>query len=134
MTKPLSDYILFVEDEEADQFLTQEFLRRDGIINDVIVVNDGIEALAFLESVDPLPNFVLLDLMLPKMDGFETLRRIRASDRLKDLIVIILTVSNDPKAVERIYAERVDGFLVKPIRPIELIKILPEIGKKIVIK
>src|SRR6266542_2402119 len=94
--------ILLVEDNPDDEALTLRALRKNNIGNEVIVVRDGTEALDFLFCTgvyadrDPnnMPEVTLLDLRLPKVDGLEVLRRIRADERTRLLPVVILTSSN----------------------------------------
>jgi two-component system response regulator len=91
--------ILLVEDNPKDEALTLRALRKTNILNQVVVAHDGAEALDYLFAPDaegalkPLPQLVLLDLKLPKIDGHEVLRRIRAAPRTQILPVVILTTS-----------------------------------------
>jgi two-component system response regulator len=104
--------ILLVEDNENDEALTLRALKRSNILNDVVVVRDGAAALDYLfgqgehagRDIADLPSIVLLDLKLPKIDGIEVLRRVRADQRTKLLPVVILTSSNEDK-------DRLDGYL-----------------------
>src|SRR6266487_5641123 len=97
-----SKIILLVEDNPDDETLTLRALRKNNIGNEVIVARDGVEALDFLFCTgayvdrDPnnIPEVILLDLRLPKVDGLEVLRRIRANEQTKRLPVIVLTLSN----------------------------------------
>ena len=93
--------ILLVEDNSDDELLTLRALKKNNIRNDVFVARDGVEALDYLfgtgthEGRDPaeLPQVVLLDLKLPKLDGIDVLQRIRADERTRLLPVVILTSS-----------------------------------------
>ena len=104
--------ILLVDDSADDEALTLRALKRSNILNDVVVVRDGATALDYLfgrgeyagRDVADLPSIVLLDLKLPKVDGIEVLRRVRADERTKLLPVVILTSSNEDK-------DRLDGYL-----------------------
>lgn len=86
--------ILLVEDSLDDELLTRRALRKGGIRGRVVVARDGAAALDFLFGEEELPRFVLLDLKLPKVDGAEVLRRIRADERTEGLIVVVM-VSRD---------------------------------------
>jgi two-component system response regulator len=103
--------ILLVEDNATDEALTLRALKKNNILNKVNVVRDGAEALDYLfgSVVDAtgkpieLPQLVLLDLKLPKIDGLEVLRRIRGDERTQLLPVVILTTSTEDK-------DRLDGY------------------------
>ncbi|QIN81809.1 response regulator [Rubrobacter tropicus] len=82
--------ILLVEDNPDDELLTRRALKKSGIPNRVAVVRDGAEALDLLLGADELPRMVLLDLNLPKVDGLEVLRRLRADARTRSLPVVVL--------------------------------------------
>lgn len=99
-------HILLVEDNAADEALTLRALKKSNIVNVVHVVRDGAEALDFLFGDSRplvLPQLVLLDLKLPKIDGLEVLRRIRSNERTQLLPVVILTTSTEDK-------DRLDGY------------------------
>ncbi|MGH7362298.1 MAG: response regulator, partial [Candidatus Methylomirabilales bacterium] len=97
--------ILLVEDNPDDEALTLRALKKNNIKNEVLVVRDGVEALDYLfatgayasRETSLMPQVILLDLKLPKLDGLEVLRRIRADARTKLLPVVILTSSNEEK-------------------------------------
>src|SRR5580700_1759967 len=103
--------ILLVEDNPDDEALTLRALQKNNIKNEVVVARDGVEALDYLfgtggyagRDANVTPQVVLLDLKLPKVDGLEVLRRLRADDRTKLLPVVILTSSNEEK-------DRIDGY------------------------
>lgn len=82
--------ILLVEDNPDDELLTRRALKKSGISNKVSVVRDGAEALDLLFGAEELPRLVLLDLNLPKVDGLEVLRRLRADGRTRSLSVVVL--------------------------------------------
>jgi len=116
--------ILLVEDEPNSVFLLQHVLKRAGIANPVYVAKDGREALDYLEGIGPfadrgthpLPALVLLDLKLPRADGFEVLERIRKRPDTQKLIVLILTSSASDDDIARAYALGTNAYLVKPLR------------------
>ena len=89
--------ILLVEDNADDEALTIRALRKNNILNEVRVARDGEEALDYLIAAPPgpLPTLILLDLKLPKIDGFEVLRRVRADERTKLIPTVVLTSSKE---------------------------------------
>jgi two-component system, response regulator len=102
------DTILLVEDNPGDEALTLRALKKANIANNVVVARDGVEAVEYLipSGQDParkLPQLVLLDLKLPKLDGHEVLKRIRADARTRLLPVVILTTSVEDQ-------DRLDGY------------------------
>jgi two-component system, response regulator len=115
--------ILLVEDNPDDEELTLRALERNKIRNEVIVVRDGAEALDYLfgrrahEGRDTavLPQLVLLDLNLPKMDGLDVLRAIRADDRTRRLPVVILTSSKEESDVLHGYDLGANSYVCKPV-------------------
>lgn len=114
--------ILLVEDNPSDEQLTLRALRKNNILNKVIVVRDGAEALNYLltaggadREANELPQVVLLDLNLPKIGGLEVLRRIRAEERTKLLPVVILTSSKEDKDLLAGYASGANSYVVKPV-------------------
>jgi two-component system, response regulator len=115
--------ILLVEDSEKDQELTLRALRKNKISSEVVVARDGSEALDFLfadgihAGRDPraLPRLILLDLNLPKIDGLEVLRRLRANERTRLLPVVILTSSNEERDRLAGYTNGANSYVRKPI-------------------
>lgn len=115
--------ILLVEDNANDEFLTLRALKKYNVANDVVVARDGAEALDFLfgtgayESRDTkeLPIVVLLDLKLPKIDGLEVLRRVRANESTRLLPVVILTSSNEERDVISGYKLGTNSYVQKPV-------------------
>ena len=89
--------ILLVEDNPDDEMLTLRALKKNSIVNEITVAHDGAEALELIfsraTSGEPLPGLILLDLKLPKIDGLEVMRRIRADERTSFIPVVILTGS-----------------------------------------
>ncbi len=113
--------VILVEDNGDDEFLALRELARAGIV-DVVVARDGAAAVALLEAIDrseegrhATPDFVLLDLQLPKLDGIEVLRRLRADARTQGLRVFVLSSSEDPGERRACTALGVLGFLPKPL-------------------
>lgn len=112
--------ILLVEDNPDDVELTLIAFERSKIANEVIVATDGEEALAMLHGTAdvppmPLPALVLLDLKLPRVDGFEVLARIRAHETTRLLPVVVLTSSSQERDIVQTYASGANSYIVKPV-------------------
>jgi CheY-like chemotaxis protein len=108
--------ILLVEDSLADIELTLEALAGAKVANEVVVVRDGAEALARLRnSSERLPDFVILDLNLPRMNGHEVLSAMRADERLRRIPVAVLTTSSAERDVVKTYDLGANCFLTKPV-------------------
>ena len=108
--------IVLVEDNPDDQTLTLRALKKQNLANDIIVLNDGVEALAFLlDPEKPLPNLVLLDLKLPKLDGLQLLRRLRSEPRTQLLPVVVLTSSDEDRDVIEGYRLGANSYIRKPV-------------------
>lgn len=115
--------ILLVEDNPDDEVLTLRALRQNNILNEVVVARDGVEALDYLfatgansgRDANIIPQVVLLDLKLPKIDGFEVLKRIRTDSRTKLLPVVILTSSKEEKDLINGYSLGANSYICKPV-------------------
>jgi two-component system, response regulator len=112
--------ILLVEDNADDAELTLRALRKGKVSERVRVARDGAEALAFLFgegtlALTKLPKVVLLDLKLPRVDGVEVLRRIKADARTRRVPVVVLTSSGEASDVTRCYDLGVNSYIVKPV-------------------
>ncbi|HVJ53726.1 MAG TPA: response regulator [Aliidongia sp.] len=113
--------ILLVEDNPNDEALTLRALRKSGIANKVDVVRDGAEAVDYLlapgadGTLRPLPQLVLLDLKLPKLDGHEVLRRLREAPRTRFLPIVILTTSAEDKDRLEGYRMGANSYIRKPV-------------------
>ena len=116
---PASPPILLVEDNPDDVVLTLRALVKNRIRNPVETARDGVEALAWLDrrciAGDPLPALVLLDLKMPRMDGLETLRSIRADPRTALLRVIMLTTSREEQDLVQSWRLGVSSYIRKPV-------------------
>jgi two-component system, chemotaxis family, response regulator Rcp1 len=112
--------ILLVEDSPADVRLTKEALTEEKLHNNLSVVNDGVEAIAFLRKEGKYasvvrPDLILLDLNLPKKDGRQVLKEIKNDDDLKSIPVVVLTVSKAEEDVLKTYNLHANCYITKPI-------------------
>jgi two-component system response regulator len=115
--------ILLVEDNRDDEALTLRALRKNNIANEVVVAHDGVEALDFLfgtgryagRDLTVMPQVTLLDLKLPKVDGLEVLRQLRANERTRLLPVVILTSSNEERDRINGYGLGANSYVRKPV-------------------
>ncbi len=115
--------ILLVEDNPDDEALTLRALKNQNVVNEIIVVRDGAEAIDYLfcegDYTDRVPNgnptLMLLDLKLPKVDGLEVLRRVRSSDRTRMIPVIVLTSSDEEKDIIDSYSLGANSYVRKPV-------------------
>jgi two-component system, response regulator len=121
--------IVLVEDNPDDEVLTLRALERNGIANKVVVLRDGAEALEFLLGADnPLPQLVLLDLKLPRVDGLEVLERLRREPRTALLPVVILTSSNEQRDVQESYRRHANSYIRKPVDFQQFIEAVRQLG------
>jgi len=128
--------ILLVEDNPDDETLTLRALRKNNITNEVVVARDGAEALDYLfgtgqyqgRDTSALPQVVLLDLQLPKIDGLEVVRRLRADARTKLLPVVILTSSNEEKDVVSSYGFGANSYVRKPVEFSQFLEAVRQLG------
>jgi len=128
--------ILLVEDNPDDQALTRRALKKNNILNDVVVAQDGVEALDYLFGTgahagrDPgiLPAVVLLDLKLPKVDGLEVLRRVRNDERTKLLPVVILTSSKEEQDLAQGYSLGANSYIRKPVDFAQFMEAVRQLG------
>lgn len=128
--------ILLVEDNPDDIELTLRALNVHKLANKVHVVRDGAQALEFLFGSDAcagrnskeLPKLVLLDLKLPKVDGFEVLRRIRSEEATRMIPVVVLTSSREERDVVESYRLGVNSYIVKPVDFEQFVASVSEIG------
>lgn len=125
--------ILLVEDNPADIRLTQVAIKNSKIANNLHVVNDGIEAIHFLRKEEnhkdkPKPDLILLDLNLPKKNGFEVLSEIKNDPDLRRIPVVILSISDAEEDLLKTYNLHANCYIKKPVDIIEFEKIVKSIG------
>jgi two-component system response regulator len=112
--------ILMVEDDPSDIRLTEEALKGIGLKKNLYIVKDGVEATEFLSQQGqykdvPRPDLILLDLTLPRKDGWEVLKEIKNDEKLKLIPVIIITMSTDPKTINNAYRLQANSVFIKPL-------------------
>src|SRR5213593_2426576 len=120
--------ILLVEDNPDDEALTLRAFQKNNITNAVAVARDGAQALAYLSSGTDLPQLVLLDLKLPKVDGLEVLRRLRADARTRLLPVVILTSSTEERDLVEGYSSGANSYVRKPVDFTEFTEAARQLG------
>jgi CheY-like chemotaxis protein len=128
--------ILLVEDNPSDVGLTQRAFAKSHVTNELVVAEDGQEALDYLfgagahtgRNVREQPALVLLDLKLPRVDGMEVLRRIRADARTSRLPVVILTTSTEEQDVARSYDLGANSYIRKPVDFVQFIHAVEQLG------
>ena len=115
--------ILLVEDNPDDVTLTMRALTKSNVLNEIILARDGVEALDYLfgtgqhagRDTSVKPQVILLDLKMPRMDGLEFLRRIRADERTRTLPVVILTTSSEDRDMIESYKLGANSYVRKPV-------------------
>lgn len=131
---PPSRDILLIEDSLGDVRLIKEALHEIGGVHTLHVVNDGVEALAFLrrqgifESA-PRPDLILLDLNLPKKNGREVLSEIKSDDGLKEIPVVVLTISTAEEDIVTAYRLRANCYVIKPVNLEQFFQVVQSIER-----
>ena len=121
--------ILLVEDNPADVRLTVEALKEEKIYNNLHVVTDGVEAIAFLRREGKYakavrPDLIFLDLNLPRKDGREVLKEIKSDDNLKAIPVVVLTISKSEEDIIKSYNLHANCYITKPVDLNQFIKVI----------
>jgi CheY-like chemotaxis protein len=128
--------IMLLEDNADDEALTIRALRKNNIQNEVVVARDGVEALDYLFGTGPhagrdtriKPLVVLLDLKLPKIDGLEVLRRLRADERTKFIPVVVLTSSKEEQDLINSYSFGCNSYIRKPVDFVQFVEAVRQLG------
>ncbi len=112
--------VLLVEDDPGDVLITREAFAENKVRNNLSVVNDGVNALRYLNKEDeyadaPRPDLILLDLNLPRVDGHEVLARIKSDQELQRIPVVVLTTSDAEEDVLRSYELHANAYVTKPV-------------------
>lgn len=128
--------IMLVDDNEHDVFLTQRALQKSNIVNEVVVANDGQGALDYLfrkgkykdRDAGQMPVVILLDLKMPRVDGFEVLKQIRSNPKTKYTPVVIMTASKEEVDILKGYTEGCNAFVTKPIDFNQFAEVVKQLG------
>ena len=128
--------ILLVEDNPDDEALTLRALHKNNIKNDIHIARDGVQALDFLfgtgefdgRDLDIMPELILLDLKLPRVDGLEVLRQIRENDRTHVLPVVVLTTSGQEQDRLRSYDLGANSYIRKPVDFLQFVSAVGQLG------
>lgn len=132
-------FILIADDDQDDILMLSELFEQHGLLNPLYIVSDGVELLEFLErrgkyekvKVSPRPDLILLDLTMPRIDGYAALQKIKSNVLLRDIPIIIMTSSTSETDIAKSREYNVDGYLQKPIvykSFIEVIELLSDKG------
>src|SRR6266498_5414181 len=132
----LDRIILLVEDNPDDEALTLRALTKNKIRNEVVVAHDGVEALDYLFATGAyagrdtgiLPMVILLDLKLPKIDGLEVLRRLRADERTKFTPVVVLTSSREEQDLINSHSFAANSYIRKPVDFVQFVEAVRQLG------
>ena len=128
--------ILLVEDNPDDEMLTLRALKKNNILNDVVVAHDGVEALDYLcargsyagRDTNIMPEVILLDLKMPKVDGLEVLRQVREDARTRLLPIVVLTSSKEERDMIESYSLGANSYIRKPVDFIQFGDAVQQLG------
>ena len=129
-------FLVLVEDRPDDIDLTLRALKKNNIANEVVVLHDGSEALDYFfatgkyagRNLDERPAVILLDIKLPKVDGLQVLKRLRADERTKLIPVVILTSSKEERDLVESYSLGANSYIVKPVDFESFVNAVSELG------
>lgn len=136
LSDPKGKVILLVEDNPDDEKLTIRALKKQNIQNEVIVARDGVEAVDYLfgqgkyvgRNLEDVPQVILLDLKLPKLNGLDVLKRIRADERTHAIPVVVLTTSNEERDIVDSYNLGANSYVRKPVDFVEFAEAVKTLG------
>lgn len=127
--------ILLAEDDDGHATLVQRNLRRAGVMDDIVRVADGQEAVDFVFAQGShagkeqnTPLFMLFDINMPRMDGIQALKHIKLDARTKGIPVVMLTTTDDPREIERCYESRCSLYVTKPIEYDAFCEVIQRLG------
>ncbi len=127
--------ILLIEDDPQDVELTLTALGEYNLANEIVIARDGVEAMDYLhrrgtfaQRPEGNPVVILLDLKMPRLDGIQMLRQLKADERLRLIPVVVLTSSGESRDLEECYRLGVNAYVVKPVRFVEFVEAVKQIG------
>lgn len=128
--------ILLVEDNMSDAELTIRALKKNNIVNNLIHLRDGVEAINYIfckgkysdRDINDIPKVILLDLKMPKINGIEVLEKIKSDDRTKKIPIVILTSSREDPDIRDCYQLGVNSYIVKPVEFDDFLKAVSDLG------
>lgn len=128
--------VLLVEDNPDDELLTLRALKKRNVVNEVVVAHDGVEALEYLfgtgayaqRNPNEIPDLVLLDLNLPKVNGLDVLRAIRSNPTTRVIPVVVLTSSNEDRDIVESYRLGANSYVRKPVDFVEFVEAAQQLG------
>ena len=119
--------IMLVEDSEGDVFIFRRAMREARLLNEVVVFDDGKDALDWItddRTDEELPGIIFLDINMPRLSGFDVLKKLKQSDRVKGIPVVMLTISQEEEDIVRSYDYGAVSFISKSVRAENLLDIL----------